>query len=300
MLATRGDGRKAAERARRSTGTSTARRARERCTRVGARRGAAEQVEARAEGSSSPTGAGPSGSSAKSASCPSASSGSAWLDLAPWLRPLPSSGGREGESAPLPARAPSDPRRLSPRRRARRAGRAPIRSGSPDRRRARGRSPRRRSAGRSHASSRRSRGGGALPAPARARLSRTCSKSKTGRRSPCVGCTIRNPKRPSESATISLPLRGPPTSRPASATMTTLNSRPFAPWIVSRRTASAPSSSATASSSLAPSASCSRTKRMKPGRSVPRIASYWRASRPSFRRFANRREPSQRASTARS
>ena len=67
--------------------------------------------------------------------------------------------------------------------------------------------------------------------------------------------------------------RGPATSRPASATITTLNSSPFAAWIVSRRTAPPPSSSATASSSLAPSASCSRTKRTKPAMSAPRIAS---------------------------
>ena len=39
---------------------------------------------------------------------------------------------------------------------------------------------------------------------------------------------MRKPKRPSESATISSAPRGPPTSRPASATITTLNSSPFA------------------------------------------------------------------------
>ena len=55
---------------------------------------------------------------------------------------------------------------------------------------------------------------------------------------------------------ISSPLVGG-RSRPASATTTTLNSSPFAAWIVSRRTAPAPSSSATASSSFTPAASCS-------------------------------------------
>ena len=78
-------------------------------------------------------------------------------------------------------------------------------------------------------------------------------------------------------------------SRPASATITTLNSRPFAPWIVKRRTAF--SSSATASAFSRAERSCSRTKRTKPARSPPRIASYSWASRPSFRRREGRTVP---------
>ncbi len=68
----------------------------------------------------------------------------------------------------------------------------------------------------------------------------------------------RNPKRPSGRTRISSADGAPPVSRPASATITTLNSSPFAAWIVSRRTASAPSSSETASSCDAPTASWSR------------------------------------------
>ena len=61
---------------------------------------------------------------------------------------------------------------------------------------------------------------------------------------------------------------------------------PFAVWIVSRRTASAPSSSETASRPRAPAASCSATNRMNPSMSGPRSSSYDRARRASLRRFA--------------
>ncbi len=86
-----------------------------------------------------------------------------------------------------------------------------------------------------------------------------------------AGSRIRKPNRPSESARISS--AGGGLSRPASATTTTLNSSPFAEWIVSSRTASAPSSSETASRSVEPSASCCRTNRTKPSMSGPRSSS---------------------------
>ena len=88
--------------------------------------------------------------------------------------------------------------------------------------------------------------------------------------------------------------------RPASATTTTSNSSPLAAWIVRSRTASEPSSSETASDSFAPTVSCPSTNRTKPSISAPLSSSYDRASRASLRRFAYRRRPSARASTARS
>src|SRR6266508_4341114 len=89
---------------------------------------------------------------------------------------------------------------------------------------------------------------------------------------PLAGSATRKPSRPSGRQRISSASRAAPW-RPASATTTTLNSSPFAPWIVSRRMTSVPSSSATASNSAAPTASWSRTKRTKPSTSRPRSSS---------------------------
>ena len=151
-----------------------------------------------------------------------------------------------------------------------------------------GRSRPTRSAGRSRASSRRSRGAAARRLVLA--LLGLAHRPRTRRRRsllPDVGSTTRKPKRAVGARRGSRrPTARLPVSRPASATITTLNSSPFAAWIVSSRTASAPSSSETASSCAAPTASWSRMNRTKPSMSGPRSSSYERASRISLRRFA--------------
>ncbi len=76
-------------------------------------------------------------------------------------------------------------------------------------------------------------------------------------------------------------------ARPQSATTTTGNSSPLAPWMVISRTASPPSSSIVgASPSRAPAAAWASAKARKPARSGPRRASYSRARRTSLRTLA--------------